>query len=85
MTAVYCAKVLFHQMSKPSAATHKLGWNLWPFSVLLAAQSGGLVGQMLDTHSLCPILRVVAFILLSIGAQIAWNGLSVLISAVLKP
>lgn len=30
------------------------------------------------------ILRVVAFILLSIGVQIAWNGLSVLLSSVLK-
>ena len=31
------------------------------------------------------ILRVVAFILLCIGVQIAWNGLAVLISPVLKP
>ena len=31
------------------------------------------------------ILRVVAFILLCIGVQIAWNGLAVLISSVLKP
>ena len=31
------------------------------------------------------ILRVVAFILLCIGVQIAWNGLAVLISTVLKP
>jgi multiple antibiotic resistance protein len=31
------------------------------------------------------ILRVVAFILLCIGVQIAWNGLSVLIAAVLRP
>ena len=31
------------------------------------------------------ILRVVAFILLCIGVQIAWNGLSVLIAQVLKP
>jgi multiple antibiotic resistance protein len=30
------------------------------------------------------ILRVVAFILLCIGVQIAWNGLSVLLSSVLK-
>ena len=30
------------------------------------------------------ILRVVAFILLSIGVQIAWNGLSVLLASVLK-
>ena len=30
-------------------------------------------------------LRVVAFILLCIGVQIAWNGLSVLIAAVLRP
>jgi len=30
------------------------------------------------------ILRVVAFILLSIGVQIAWNGLSVLLGSVLK-
>lgn len=30
------------------------------------------------------ILRVVAFILLSIGVQIAWNGLSVLLTSVLK-
>lgn len=31
------------------------------------------------------ILRVIAFILLCIGVQIAWNGLAVLISSVLKP
>jgi len=31
------------------------------------------------------ILRVVAFILLCIGVQIAWNGLAVLIAAVLRP
>ncbi|MGA2538321.1 MAG: MarC family protein [Terracidiphilus sp.] len=31
------------------------------------------------------ILRVVAFILLCIGVQIAWNGLSQLLAAVLKP
>jgi multiple antibiotic resistance protein len=31
------------------------------------------------------ILRVVAFILLCIGVQIAWNGLSVLIRQVIKP
>ena len=31
------------------------------------------------------ILRVVAFILLCIGVQIAWNGLSVLIREVIKP
>jgi multiple antibiotic resistance protein len=31
------------------------------------------------------ILRVVAFILFCIGVQIAWNGLSVLIAAVLRP
>ena len=31
------------------------------------------------------ILRVVAFILLCIGVQIAWNGLAVLISTVLRP
>ena len=30
------------------------------------------------------ILRVVAFILLSIGVQIAWNGLSVLLASVLR-
>jgi multiple antibiotic resistance protein len=31
------------------------------------------------------ILRVVAFILLCIGVQIAWNGLAVLVAAVLRP
>ncbi len=31
------------------------------------------------------ILRVIAFILLCIGVQIAWNGLSVLLKTVLKP
>lgn len=31
------------------------------------------------------ILRVVAFILLCIGVQIAWNGLSVLLAQVIKP
>ncbi len=31
------------------------------------------------------ILRVVAFILLCIGVQIAWNGLSVLLAAISKP
>lgn len=31
------------------------------------------------------ILRVVAFILLCIGVQIAWNGLSVLLTTLLKP
>ena len=31
------------------------------------------------------ILRVVAFILLCIGVQIAWNGLAVLLGAVLRP
>jgi multiple antibiotic resistance protein len=31
------------------------------------------------------ILRVIAFILLCIGIQIAWNGLSVLLAGVLKP
>ena len=30
------------------------------------------------------ILRVVAFILLCIGVQIAWNGFSVLLASVLK-
>jgi len=41
------------------------------------------------THAISPstahgILRVVAFILLCIGVQIAWNGLSVLLLSVLK-
>ena len=31
------------------------------------------------------ILRVVAFILLCIGVQIAWNGLAVLIASILRP
>jgi len=31
------------------------------------------------------ILRVIAFILLCIGAQIAWNGLSALLATVIKP
>lgn len=31
------------------------------------------------------ILRVVAFILLCIGVQIAWNGLSVLLTTIIKP
>jgi multiple antibiotic resistance protein len=31
------------------------------------------------------ILRVVAFILLCIGVQIAWNGLSQLLTTLLKP
>jgi len=31
------------------------------------------------------ILRVVAFILLCIGVQIAWNGLSALLVTVLRP
>jgi len=31
------------------------------------------------------ILRVIAFILLCIGAQIAWNGLSALLATVVKP
>jgi len=31
------------------------------------------------------ILRVVAFILLCIGVQIAWNGLAVLLAGVIKP
>jgi multiple antibiotic resistance protein len=31
------------------------------------------------------ILRVVAFILLCIGVQIAWNGLAVLLGEVLRP
>jgi multiple antibiotic resistance protein len=31
------------------------------------------------------ILRVIAFILLCIGTQIAWNGLSVLLAGVLRP
>jgi len=31
------------------------------------------------------ILRVVAFILLCIGAQIAWNGLSALLATIIKP
>ena len=31
------------------------------------------------------ILRVIAFILLCIGIQIAWNGLSALIGAIIKP
>ncbi len=31
------------------------------------------------------ILRVVAFILLCIGVQIAWNGLSVLLGEVIRP
>jgi multiple antibiotic resistance protein len=31
------------------------------------------------------ILRVIAFILLCIGVQIAWNGLSVLLANVIRP
>jgi multiple antibiotic resistance protein len=31
------------------------------------------------------ILRVVAFILLCIGVQIAWNGLAVLLAGVIRP
>jgi multiple antibiotic resistance protein len=31
------------------------------------------------------ILRVIAFILLCIGIQIAWNGLSALIATIIKP
>jgi multiple antibiotic resistance protein len=31
------------------------------------------------------ILRVVAFILLCIGVQIAWNGLAVLLADIIKP
>jgi len=31
------------------------------------------------------ILRVIAFILLCIGVQIAWNGLSVLLGGILRP
>jgi multiple antibiotic resistance protein len=31
------------------------------------------------------ILRVVAFILLCIGIQIAWNGLSALLATIIKP
>ena len=31
------------------------------------------------------ILRVIAFILLCIGVQIAWNGLSVLLADLIKP
>ena len=31
------------------------------------------------------ILRIIAFILLCIGVQIAWNGLSALLSTVIKP
>ena len=31
------------------------------------------------------ILRVIAFILLCIGAQIAWNGLSALVATIVKP
>jgi multiple antibiotic resistance protein len=31
------------------------------------------------------ILRVIAFILLCIGVQIAWNGLSVLLAALIRP
>jgi hypothetical protein len=31
------------------------------------------------------ILRVIAFILLCIGVQIAWNGLSVLIADLIRP
>jgi multiple antibiotic resistance protein len=31
------------------------------------------------------ILRVVAFILLCIGVQIAWNGLASLLATVIKP
>ena len=31
------------------------------------------------------ILRVVAFILLCIGVQIAWNGLSTLVTKILRP
>jgi multiple antibiotic resistance protein len=31
------------------------------------------------------ILRVIAFILLCIGVQIAWNGLSVLLTTIIKP
>ena len=31
------------------------------------------------------ILRVIAFILLCIGVQIAWNGLSVLLADLIRP
>ncbi len=31
------------------------------------------------------ILRVIAFILLCIGIQIAWNGLSALLATIIKP
>ena len=43
------------------------------------------ITKVIPANTAHGILRVIAFILLCIGVQIAWNGLSVLLAGVLKP
>jgi multiple antibiotic resistance protein len=43
------------------------------------------ITQMIPPSTAHGILRVIAFILLCIGVQIAWNGLSALLATVMKP
>jgi multiple antibiotic resistance protein len=43
------------------------------------------ISEVIPASTAHGILRVVAFILLCIGVQIAWNGLAVLLAAILRP
>jgi len=43
------------------------------------------ISKVIPPNTAHGILRVVAFILLCIGVQIAWNGLAALLGGIIKP